>query len=74
MWNQYVAFGYHQFDYCLSFAAKWKRVIANGNILEKFKIIWNEYSKYLIHQEDPTISNLYAWTHNIALTTLHPQT
>ena len=71
MQNRYVAFGYHQFDDCMSFAAKWKRASENKDPLDKYKIIWNEYSQYLINQEEPTNSNLYAWTHNIALPYIH---
>lgn len=71
IWNRYVAFGYHQFDDCITFAATWKRASEKDDPLDKYKIIWNEYALYLIHQEEPTNSNLYAWTHNIALPYIH---
>jgi hypothetical protein len=66
-WNSYVAFGFHQFADCVEFAVKWEAVTNSDNPLEKYKLIWNEYTQYLIHREEPTNSQLYSWTHNLAL-------
>ena len=44
MWNRYVAFGFHQFDDCISFSVAWKRATENNDPLDRYKIIWNEYS------------------------------
>jgi hypothetical protein len=35
--------------------------------MEKYKLIWTEYTTYLLNKEEPTNSQLYAWTHNLAL-------
>jgi hypothetical protein len=34
MWNRYVAFGFHQFEDCISFSAKWKRATENNDPLD----------------------------------------
>ena len=67
MWNRYVAFGFHQFDDCNSFADKWKQADTSDIPTEKYKIIWNEYTTYLLQNEEPTNSQLYIWTHNLVL-------
>ena len=67
LWNQYIAFGFHQFDDCFSFEAQWKKVSRIEDPMEKYKLIWTEYTTYLLNKEEPTNSQLYAWTHNLAL-------
>ena len=67
VWNSYVAFGYHQFDDCYTFAAEWKQVTEKIDPLEKYHLIWNEFTRYLINQEEITNSNLYSWAHNLVL-------
>jgi hypothetical protein len=61
MWNRYVAFGFHQFDdcYCISLI-KWKKAASQRTPHSRqYKIIWNEYTTYLIQNEEPTNSQLY---------------
>jgi hypothetical protein len=37
------------------------------NPLDKYHLIWKEFTSYLLNQEEITNSNLYSWTHNLAL-------
>lgn len=67
IWNSYVAFGYHQFEDCYAFADQWKKVLSKKDPLDKYHLIWKEFTRYLIHQEEITNSNLYSWTHNLVL-------
>jgi hypothetical protein len=65
MWNRYVAFGFYHTKNIYDFIEKWEH--ASYSIFDVCKMVWREYSTYLIHQVTPTNPQLTAWTLNIAL-------
>jgi hypothetical protein len=65
MWNRYVAFGYYHTKNVYDFIEKWES--ASNSIVDVCKMVWREYSSYLIHQASPTNPQLMVWTLNIAL-------
>ena len=65
MWNRYVAFGYYHTKNIYDFIEKWEH--ASTSIFDVCKMVWREYSNYLIRQANPTNPQLMVWTLNIAL-------
>ena len=65
MWNRYVAFGYYHTRNIYKFIEKWEH--ASTSITDVCKMVWHEYSSYLIRQANPTNPQLMVWTLNIAL-------